>query len=207
MAAAGAMRLSQAGSQAGLVEARPPLSGLYLSLITGEWALVYYVWKVGLRRTGTHLDELIGGRWASPKAVLLDVLWAGGLWALWKSAYFLWLTWFGAGQTASVSGLMPQGVTESLLWVLVSISAGISEEVVFRGYFQRQFLAWTGRVSIATLLQVLVFGLAHGYQGVQSCLAIAAYGTLFTLLALYRQSLRPGILAHAWTDIASGLLR
>ncbi|QOY87215.1 CPBP family intramembrane glutamic endopeptidase [Paludibaculum fermentans] len=187
--------------------ARPNLSGLYLSLIAGEWALVYYVWKVGLRRTGTTIGELIGGKWASPKAALLDVLWAGGLWTLWKGAYFVWWTWFGTGHSTSISRLMPQGATESTLWVLLSISAGISEELVFRGYFQRQFLAWTGRVSVAVLLQVMLFGIAHGYQGVQNCLAIAAYGALFTLLALYRKSLRPGILAHAWTDIAGGLLR
>ena len=207
LAAGGAMFRSQAGSRADLAGARPNLSGLYLSLTAGEWALVYYVWKLGLRRTGTTIGELIGGKWTSPRAALLDVLFASGLWALWKGAYFLWLTWFGTGHTVSVSRLMPQGVTESTFWVLLSISAGISEELVFRGYFQRQFLAWTGRVSVAVLLQVMVFGLAHGYQGVQSCLAIVVYGTLFTLLAIYRKSLRPGILAHAWTDIAGGLLR
>jgi hypothetical protein len=30
---------------------------------------------------------------------------------------------------------------------------------------------------------------------------------LFTLLSEWRKSLRPGIIAHAWTDLASGLLR
>lgn len=109
MAAGGAMRQSQAGSRANLVAARPNLSGLYLSLIAGEWALVYYVWKVGLRRTGTTIGELIGGKWASPKAALLDVLWAGGLWTLWKGAYFVWWTWFGTGHSTSISRLMPQG--------------------------------------------------------------------------------------------------
>lgn len=47
---------------------------------------------------------------------------------------------------------------------------------------------------------------AHGYQGVQACLAIAIYGVPFTLLALWRKSLRPGMIAHAWTDMAGGLL-
>ena len=34
----------------------------------------------------------------------------------------------------------------------------------------------------------------------------AIYGALFTLLALWRKSLRPGMIAHAWTDIVGGLL-
>jgi hypothetical protein len=48
-------------------------------------------------------------------------------------------------------------------------------------------------------------GIAHGYQGLRNCLAIAIYGALFTLLALWRKSLRPGMIAHAWTDIAGDL--
>jgi hypothetical protein len=90
--------------------------------------------------------------------------------------------------------------------VLLSISAGISEEVVFRGYLQRQLAALTGRTSLGLVLQVGVFGIAHGYQGARSCAVVAIYGALLTLLALARTSLRPGIMAHAWTDIAGGLL-
>ena len=82
----------------------------------------------------------------------------------------------------------------------------ISEELAFRGYLQRQLTALTGHTWIALLLQVTVFGIAHGYQGVRNCLAIAIYGALFTLLALWRKSLRPGMIAHACTDIAGGLL-
>ena len=90
--------------------------------------------------------------------------------------------------------------------MLLSISAGFSEELVFRGYLQRQLTALTGRASLALLLQAAVFGVAHGYQGTRACLSIAIYGVLFTLLALWRKSLRPGMIAHAWTDIAGGLL-
>jgi len=94
-----------------------------------------------------------------------------------------------------------------MLWVLLSISAGFSEELVFRGYLQRQLTALTGSVTVALLLQSALFGIAHGYQGWRSCMAIAVYGALFTMLALWRRSLRPGMTAHAWTDIVGGLLR
>ncbi len=109
----------------------------------------------------------------------------------------------GVGHAASISPLAPRGIAEATLWV--SISAGISEELVFRGYLQRQLTAFTGRTSVATFLQVAVFGIAHGYQSISSCLTIAIYGALFTLLALWRKSLRPGMIAHAGTDIV-GLL-
>jgi membrane protease YdiL (CAAX protease family) len=112
----------------------------------------------------------------------------------------------GAGQAASISQMMPHGWVERALWVLLAASAGISEEFVFRGYLQRQLTAFTGRTTMGLLLQVSIFAVAHGYQGVRSCLVIAIYGALFTLLALWRKSLRPGMIAHAWTDIIGGLV-
>ena len=55
--------------------------------------------------------------------------------------------------------------------------------------------------------EAVLFGVTHGYQGVESCLRITVYGLLFGLLASWRRSLRPGMLAHALTDVLAGLLR
>jgi membrane protease YdiL (CAAX protease family) len=43
----------------------------------------------------------------------------------------------GPQHVASVDTLLPLGLVESMLWVAVSISAGICEELTFRGYLQR----------------------------------------------------------------------
>jgi hypothetical protein len=50
-----------------------------------------------------------------------------------------------------------------------------------------------------------LFGISHGYQGLEACVKIAIGGALFGLLALWRSSLRPGIVAHAGTDILGGI--
>ena len=71
----------------------------------------------------------------------------------------------------------------------------------------RRTVLYLAVFPMALFLQAAVFGIAHGYQGLRNCVAIAIYGALFTLLALWRKSLRPGMIAHAWTDIAAGLLR
>jgi membrane protease YdiL (CAAX protease family) len=206
MAAGGAALQHGARAGGALVDRRPDVALLYVSLIAGEWGLVYYVWKGGLHRTGITLLEFAGGSWTSFRAVFRDALLAFGIWMLWKGIIICWVLWLGRGHAASISPLVPHGVVEAVLWVLLSISAGISEELVFRGYLQRQLTAFTGRASLALLLQAAVFGIAHGYQGVQACLAIMLYGALFTLVALWRKSLQPGMIAHAWTDIAGGLL-
>lgn len=206
MAAGGAALQYGVRARTDLLDHRPDVAPLYISLIAGEWGLVFYVWKGGLRQTGITLLQLAGGRWTSLRSVVLDALLAFGIWMLWKGITFCWVLWLGTGHARSISPLVPHGVLESVLWVLLSISAGISEELVFRGYLQRQLTAFTGRTSIAVLLQAAIFGIAHGYQGVQACGAIALYAALLTLLALWRKSLRPGMIAHAWTDIAGGLL-
>jgi membrane protease YdiL (CAAX protease family) len=54
-------------------------------------------------------------------------------------------------------------------------------------------------------LQALLFGVSHGYQGVDACARIALFGLLFGLIAIWRRNLRAGVVAHAWTDIAAGL--
>jgi hypothetical protein len=47
----------------------------------------------------------------------------------------------------------------------VAITAGICEEIVYRGYLQRQLSAFTGSLPIAVCLQAAIFGAAHLYQG------------------------------------------
>jgi hypothetical protein len=116
-----------------------------------------------------------------------------------------WDRWRGPEHAASFQAFLPQRAVQILLWIGVCISAGICEEFVFRGYFQRQFEALTHRTWIALVLQSLLFGISHGYQGIEACVKIALYGSLFGLLALWRKSLRPGMMAHAWSDILSGI--
>jgi membrane protease YdiL (CAAX protease family) len=170
-----------------------------------EWGLFIWVWRGGLRKTGTKLRELIGGQWVSAKDVLVDCGLALGLWAAWTLAELAWNRGFGVGHAASIQTFLPQRGLEILLWVGVSISAGFCEELVFRGYFQKQFEAFTHSRWIALFLQAVLFGIAHGYQGIEACVKIACFGALYGLLAVWRRSLRPGMMAHVAGDILSGI--
>jgi len=87
------------------------------------------------------------------------------------------------------------------------VTAGICEEMAFRGYLQRQFHALTGNVAWAILLQALVFGIAHGYQGWRNVVIISVLGVLFGVLAAWRKNLRANIISHAFGDFWSGWLK
>ena len=144
--------------------------------------------------------------WTAPFGDLAATL-AALLWGTWHLIDLGWGRLLGPGHAASIDAYLPKGVVESVLWICLSISAGFVEEVVFRGYFQRQFTAWTGRPLFGLVLQALLFGVSHGYQGVDACMRITAYGTLIGAVALWRRSLAPGMIAHGMTDILAGIYR
>ena len=106
----------------------------------------------------------------------------------------------------TLTQLAPGNGKEIAAWIGLCIIAGIVEEVVFRGYLHRQFTAWArGAAAVGVAVSALMFGMAHGYQGVRNMVMLAAFGLLFSLLALLRRSLRPGIFAHGWHDLIVGL--
>jgi len=207
LAVGGASLQQRAASHSHSLPRPGAVAPLYVSLLIMEWALVLYVAKGGLRRAGVSIRTLVGGRWSRPRDVAVDLLFALGAWGVWTLFGLAWERWMVADHAAGVGALLPRSPLEIALWVALSLTAGFAEELVFRGYFQAQFHALTGRSWAALILQAALFGISHGYQGVQACLKIALYGLLMGVLARGRRSLRPGMMAHAWTDIASGLFR
>ena len=102
--------------------------------------------------------------------------------------------------------LLPHGVAEIALWIALSVTAGICEEAIFRGYLQRQFMAFTGSAPAGIIISAAAFGAAHLYQGYRMGILIGLYGAMFGILAHWRGSVRPGMMAHAWQDSVSGIL-
>lgn len=107
---------------------------------------------------------------------------------------------------AAIDTLLPKSLSEIVMWILLCLTAGFCEEVVFRGYLQKQFHAFTGSVTAAILLQGIVFGITHGYQGWDNVIVISVLGCLFGILAAWRGNLRVNIISHAWSDIWGGWL-
>ena len=169
----------------------------YLSVLVFEWLLVLYV-RMGVQKRGVRLRDLVGGRWAGPRDVMRDIALGAGLWAVWMALMNPHLL---GGGTNAAQGLLPQGMLESLAWIPVALSAGFCEEVAFRGYLQKQFEAITGSAGWAVVIQAVVFGVGHFYEGVGPVGRITLFGVLFGLLAVWRKSLRPGMITHAWSDI------
>jgi len=183
----------------------------YVMTIAWEWILVgYVIW--GARKRGAGLRDLTGGKWSSPEDVLIDVAIAIGFWLvsvliLAGISYALGLTKPDqmAAAKRQIFPLLPQTREEIVLWLAVSATAGFCEELLFRGYLQKQFTAATNSVVWGVLLQAVIFGVGHAYQGGRRIVLIAIYGAMFGILAALKKSVRPGMIAHTMQDSLTGL--
>jgi uncharacterized protein len=186
---------------------------LYTWNILWQLLVVGYVW-VGLRLRKTRLRDVVGGKWNTVEAFFLDVAIAAGFWfgsmiVLAALRYVMGI--LPKAQDLSevkrtLGFLLPQTTDELLLWMVVSLTAGICEEIIFRGYLQQQSRLITDSAWLGIVVSGIVFGAGHGYQGLRMMIVIAVYGMMFGLLAHFRRSLRPGMMAHAWQDALTGIV-
>jgi membrane protease YdiL (CAAX protease family) len=176
---------------------------LYLQMLLVAWGLLFYVCRVGRPRSA--LGALVGQGWTSAGRAAGDLALAASAWLLILTGETVWMRLFATEAGASVAAMLPHTVPARVAWAIVAVSVGLTEEVVYRGYLQTQFAAFTGRPRVAWVLQAVLFGLAHAEQGPAAVVRLAAYGLMLGALARWRRSLVPGIVAHVWTDLASGL--
>jgi uncharacterized protein len=185
----------------------------YSLTIAYEWILAaFVVWGLHIRKV--PLRQIVGEWRPGIKAWLADfgaalVYWAIALLVLAMLGNVL-IKISGSHIDPQKIGDVTQKLTpvtglEMTLFLVLCFSAGISEELVFRGYLQQQFARMGQRVWVGVVLSALVFGGAHGYEGVAGVLLICAYGAMFGVLTLLRRGLRTGMIAHAWHDSISGL--
>ncbi len=183
----------------------------YLWGITWEWILAGFVW-LGIRKR-FRLRDVIGGRWASFDDFFVDVLVAACFWMVAALVLAAGAKLMHLDQAEKLDAmrrqlgfLTPNTRLEVAVWVLLSTTAGFCEEFIFRGYLQLQFAAMTRSMLAGVLLSAVIFGASHGYEGSARMVLIGIFGLLFGLLAWWRKSLRPGMMAHAWHDALSGII-
>lgn len=177
----------------------------YVAVMIYEWLTVAFIWW-GVHRRGVHLRELVGGDWARPIHFLRDLGIAIGFLVVAQIVLGIIGHLLKAAPNQAIQNLFPRGPSETTFFLLLALTAGLCEEIIFRGYLQRQFAALTHAVAGGIVVQAILFGAAHGYQGWKLMVVIAVFGTLFGLLANWRRSLRPGMLAHFLQDGVGGLL-
>jgi membrane protease YdiL (CAAX protease family) len=226
---AGILAVSATGASR-IPGAHGPVHRLATYAVTAGMELALFTWvMVGLRLKKTPLRSLLGENSLKLRSIALDfgialLFWIGSMMILGTLA----LAWVGVEAVVThrpltaadgkpdpsqqrtmqtLVQLAPSNAKEIAAWAVLCLVAGFVEECVFRGYLQRQFIAWgRGSAAAGVVFSALIFGAAHGYEGARAMFLIAVFGVLFSLLALFRRSLRAGIIAHCWQDLLVGLV-
>ncbi|WP_164931749.1 CPBP family intramembrane glutamic endopeptidase [Dyella sp. M7H15-1] len=132
-------------------------------------------------------------------------------WILWPSIQCLFRkdmrkTYLKAYQASFIRFMLPVSRSERLWWVLLSITAGVCEELLCRGFllhYLRGHLADGPSLSLmlAWLLSSMAFGLGHIYQGRRGVIETTAAGLVFGMLAILSGGLALPILMHILIDL------
>lgn len=183
-------------------------TGIYLWIVGSLWlmlalmAIVAHRHGLSLHDLGQHLDH--------PMRLLAIT---GGLVAFLAVATALNLAKHKKlspseldARLSRLKHFFPTTPSEVAAFIALSITAGICEELLFRGWALHLSAAGTGSIWLGLLISSIAFGLAHAYQGVQGIASTGVVGLLLGLLFVWAGSLLPAQIVHACVNLSSGLL-
>jgi membrane protease YdiL (CAAX protease family) len=108
-----------------------------------------------------------------------------------------------AGALQALAWFLPATWRERRWYALLSVTAGICEEFLFRG-FVLQYLhvsPWKVNLTVALVISAVIFGFQHLYLGLTGAAQTMVLGFLLGLLYLVSGNLLLPILLHAVADL------
>jgi uncharacterized protein len=187
----------------------PLVADTPIERLPAYWGSIATLWLIGTA------CWLVGTREGGPSAIGVSWPGAGGLvgWSLGLTlAGLATMLVFrsvaavaGARESEMVRQLLPRTPRERGVFALLSVAAGVGEELAYRGY-AIPLLATVMGVPAAVALTSVVFGILHGYQGLLGTVRTTVMGGVLAWGFLASGSLLPAILAHTLIDLVAGLL-
>jgi len=106
-------------------------------------------------------------------------------------------------QIGDLANLAPRTPREDRLFDMVSITAGVCEEILYRGLLLATLVSLVGTWP-AVAISSLIFGLGHAYQGISGIAKTGLVGLVLALFTVFSGSLYIAIVLHAVIDLTSG---
>ena len=102
-----------------------------------------------------------------------------------------------------IERMMPRSAAELRWFGGLAVTAGMCEELLYRGYLT-WYLASAMPLVPAVLLSSVVFGVGHAYQGPRGVATTAAVGVFFCGIYIVTGSLLACMAIHALMDLYAG---
>src|SRR5262245_21432000 len=182
---------------------------LYVVIAMSEFAEVRYV-LLSLRRLQIPACEVIGPLRGRVRSIARDAVIAAVFWvaaAVVLSATESALDISDEETQRTIAYLLPRSAPEMAGFLALSVVAGVCEEIMFRGYLQSVIARVSGYHVIGVVAQAVLYGLAHGYQGVKRMSLVAVEGLTYGILTTITKRLRPAMMSHVFGDALAGAAR
>jgi uncharacterized protein len=101
--------------------------------------------------------------------------------------------------------ILPQSTRELIPFVALSVTAGLCEEFLYRGFAMAVLSRMELPVGVVILISSIIFGLAHLYQGRAGFVSTTVLGILFGGSRAVSGSLVPAVVWHMAVDIVAGV--
>ena len=105
-----------------------------------------------------------------------------------------------------ISAMLPRNRQELVLGALLSVNAGVVEELMFRLALPAVIYGASGSALAAVLGSVLLFGALHVYQGIPGVIGTTIVGAILMLLYAVSGTIVVPIIVHALFDLRSLVL-
>jgi uncharacterized protein len=98
---------------------------------------------------------------------------------------------------------LPANARERFWWAILSVTAGICEECLFRSFLLQYLHTYPWQLALlpALIFACVIFGVAHVYQGVPGFVGTSLLGFLFFIFFLGSGNLLLPIIVHAIGDL------
>lgn len=100
---------------------------------------------------------------------------------------------------------LPKSKREFKWFNLLSISAGICEEIIFRLFLFSYLLEITNLI-VAFVLTNIVFAITHLVSGIKNIIGAFILGIIFTSIYYFTENIWLAIILHIAIDISAGAL-
>jgi uncharacterized protein len=102
-----------------------------------------------------------------------------------------------------LSFILPLTGEERTWWIFVSLTAGICEEILYRGFLIHYFFSAPFHIGLllAVIISCGIFGAAHLYQGAAGVISTAILGLIFSAIFLTAGTLVMPMILHALIDL------
>lgn len=101
--------------------------------------------------------------------------------------------------------ISPRTARERGWWIAVSVAAGVSEELVWRGVVASLLWWITGEWIVAGVVTSVAFGVSHAMQGWKSATIITVIALVMQAFVYWTGGLLLAMLMHTAYDVVAGL--